>query len=125
MTAAEFVERLEGVRRNGAGWVARCPAHEDRHASLSVSEGDDGRVLVHCHAGCAIEAVVAALGLEMHDLFADTRTTPGGSRATVQHRPANPHSSTDPGVAGSGGEGSVAPLQPDQEGLRACTLESY
>lgn len=58
-------------------------------ASLSISEGADGRVLVHCHAGCTVEAVVMALGLEMRDLFAD-REEGGGSfhrrtPATVQH----------------------------------------
>jgi hypothetical protein len=36
---------------------------------LSVREGDDGRVLIHCHAGCPVDEVVAALGLELHDLF--------------------------------------------------------
>jgi len=36
---------------------------------LSVREGDDGRVLLHCHAGCPVDEVVAALGLELHDLF--------------------------------------------------------
>jgi DNA-binding transcriptional regulator YiaG len=37
--------RLDLVRKSGKGWMARCPAHEDRTPSLSVSEGDDGRVL--------------------------------------------------------------------------------
>ena len=48
-----------------------CPAHEDRNPSLSVSQGNDGRVLVKCHAGCENEQVVTALGLGMSDLFAD------------------------------------------------------
>ena len=62
----------------------------------------------------------------MADLFADTRTTPRDTRATVQRSPANPHSSADSGVAGRAtAEVGVAPLQPDQEGLRACTLEAY
>ena len=64
--------RLERVRRSGDGWVARCPAHEDRSPSLSVREGGDGRVLVYCHAGCCTEDVVAAIGLSMRDLFADS-----------------------------------------------------
>ncbi len=50
--------------------MACCPAHEDRHASLSVGVGDDDRVLVKCMAGCRVEDVVAALGLELSDLFA-------------------------------------------------------
>lgn len=64
------LERLERVRRSGGGWVARCPVHEDRSPSLSVREGADGRVLVYCHAGCATEDVVAAIGLTVRDLFA-------------------------------------------------------
>ena len=46
-----------------------CPAHEDHEPSLSVSQGEDGRVLITCHAGCAPENVVAAVGLTMRDLF--------------------------------------------------------
>lgn len=64
-----LLSRLEGAKRNGKGYVARCPAHEDRDPSLSIRECDDGRVLLHCHAGCPTPAVVAALGLAMADLF--------------------------------------------------------
>jgi 5S rRNA maturation endonuclease (ribonuclease M5) len=49
---------------------AQCPAHDDRKPSLSITEQADGRVLVHCHAGCEIEDVLAAIGLEKSDLFA-------------------------------------------------------
>jgi len=53
MTPLELLlSKLPGVRKSGSGWSARCPAHDDRHASLSVSSSDDGRVLLHCHAGC-------------------------------------------------------------------------
>jgi hypothetical protein len=78
MTAAEFTARLDGVKPNGHGWVARCPAHDDRMPSLSVKQEGD-RVLVHCHAGCDVEAVLAGLGLEARDLFCDepkTTSTP-------------------------------------------------
>jgi hypothetical protein len=46
----------------------RCPAHEDHRASLHVTRAADGRWLLHCHAGCAPGAVVAALGLSFADL---------------------------------------------------------
>lgn len=49
---------------------SQCPNHDDRNPSLSVSEGDDQRVLLHCHTGCETEEIVHALGLEMRDLFA-------------------------------------------------------
>jgi len=64
-----FLARLDGVRRSGKGWIARCPAHEDRTASLSIGEGDDDRVLVHCFGGCAAADVLAAIGLSIADLF--------------------------------------------------------
>lgn len=57
------------AQRNGNGWIARCPAHDDRDPSLSISEGDDGRVLVHCFAGCDPEAIVGAVGLSLQDLM--------------------------------------------------------
>lgn len=64
-----LLDRLERVRRTGAGWTARCPAHEDRTASLSIGIGDDGRVLAHCFAGCSIHDVLGAVGLTVGDLF--------------------------------------------------------
>jgi putative DNA primase/helicase len=56
-------------RRSGNGWMAPCPAHDDRTASCSISEGDDGRTLVKCFAGCDTEAVLAERNLTMSDLF--------------------------------------------------------
>jgi len=64
------LDRLDGVKQTGAGeYTARCPAHDDRSPSLSVGIGDDGRVLLNCHAGCTPESVVRAAGLEWPDLF--------------------------------------------------------
>jgi hypothetical protein len=51
---------------------AQCPHHEDRGPSLSIT-GIEGQVLIHCHAGCRTEDVVAATGLTMADLFDDRR----------------------------------------------------
>jgi len=70
MTPIDVVlSRLTNPKRVGAGWVARCPAHDDKRPSLSVSEGDEGRVLVHCHAGCSADAIAKALGLTLRDLM--------------------------------------------------------
>jgi hypothetical protein len=63
------LSHFEGVHRSGAGWMARCSHHADRQASLSIREGDDGRVLLRCHAGCANLDVVASAGLSFVDLF--------------------------------------------------------
>lgn len=69
MTTAELLNRLEGVKGTATGWMALCPAHDDRNPSLSIAEGSDGRILLHCHAGCATPAVCAALGIPEADLF--------------------------------------------------------
>jgi hypothetical protein len=50
---------------------ALCPSHDDRHSSLSVGVGVDGRALLHCHAGCSTADVLAELGLSWPDLFVD------------------------------------------------------
>lgn len=71
MWISDLVTRLDGAKRTGDGWMARCPAHEDDRPSLSLRDGTDGRILVHCHAGCPPEAIVGALGLTLPDLFAD------------------------------------------------------
>lgn len=67
--AAQLLGRLEGVVKTGKGWRARCPAHGGESASLSVAEADNGTLLVHCFAGCAVHDVLAAVGLEVGDLF--------------------------------------------------------
>lgn len=50
-----------GGHRSGNRWMARCPAHDDSTPSLSITETCDGKLLVHCHAGCEQRAVIAAL----------------------------------------------------------------
>jgi hypothetical protein len=67
----DVISRLQQVKRSGTGYMARCPAHEDKDPSLSVDSGTDGRVLINCHAGCSPDAIVRALGLELRDLFTD------------------------------------------------------
>lgn len=81
MRIEDFLSRLEKVERSGGGWVACCPAHGDSNPSLSVSE-HDGKILVHCHAGCSAQAVVEAMGLKLRDLFVDAR--PGGARIETE-----------------------------------------
>ena len=60
MNAQEIVKALGG-RWHGADGTARCPAHDDHEPSLSVRDGDGGRLLTHCFSGCSAEAVWAAL----------------------------------------------------------------
>lgn len=66
-------------------WQARCPAHEDHKPSLSIAAGRAG-ALVCCHVGCETASVVAALGLEMADLFDEL----GADRRGRSHLPSRP-----------------------------------
>lgn len=65
-----LLPHLKGVQKSRDRFLARCPAHNDNTPSLSLSRGEDGRALVHCHAGCETRDVLAAVGMEMRDLFA-------------------------------------------------------
>jgi hypothetical protein len=56
------------ARRAGSEYVARCPAHEERTPSLSIRAGQKGTVLF-CHAGCALESILAARRLTVADLW--------------------------------------------------------
>lgn len=95
--------RLEDLRlESEKNAKALCPAHDDRNPSLSI-KADDDKLLLKCFAGCSTEEVVAALGLELRDLFADDGerevpfTTGGGGASippndieTVEHSPETP-----------------------------------
>jgi len=95
--------RLDRHKAKGHGqWIARCPAHDDRNPSLSIKEGENGAVLLKCFAGCDIAAVVAAMGLELSDLFPPRDsasrgssvvqrnfTRPGGARPEREQPTAN------------------------------------
>jgi hypothetical protein len=78
MTAQILLSRLDRVKRTGSGrWIARCPAHDDRGPSLAIRELDDGRVVVHCFAGCEAESVLGAVGLSFSDLYPEKRVEHG------------------------------------------------
>lgn len=65
----DILKRVERVKKNGQGWMVRCPAHNDDENSLKVDRGQDGRALLKCHAGCNTADIVQGLGLTMADLF--------------------------------------------------------
>jgi DNA primase len=94
MHVDDFLARLDCVRRSARGWSARCPAHEDKDPSLSVSEGDGGRILVKCFAGCTVKEIVAALNLTLADLFVEntaSRTQPRRDASCVTREESNAH----------------------------------
>ncbi len=81
----DLLARLKNVVRNGDGWTARCPAHDDQRNSLSIHHRD-GRWLLNCHAGCGFKKIIGALGMSAVDFFDD-----------------------EPGQEGHGGRGALFP----------------
>ena len=70
-----LLARLDGVKKNGADkWMACCPAHDDSDPSLAIKITQDGRILLHCFAGCDALSIVHSLDLTLSDLFPDGAT---------------------------------------------------
>lgn len=85
----ELLSRLQRVKRTGPGrWIASCPTREDRHPSLAIRELDDGRILVHDFGGDDVASIMAAVGLDLADLFPER---PGQFASRV----ARPFSASD------------------------------
>jgi hypothetical protein len=82
----DIITRFDRVRKSttSRGYTCRCPAHDDKGPSLSISETNDGRILLHCFAGCSVGDVLAASGLRMSDLFPDRG--PENHISTPRHR---------------------------------------
>lgn len=85
-----LLPKFEAVKRSGAGYMARCPAHEDRQASLSIGPGRDQPVVLHCHAGCAPSTILAALDLTWEDLSKPRQREPGQRDNADTWTPAGP-----------------------------------
>jgi hypothetical protein len=67
----QVLDRLEVASRDGEKAMCFCPAHDDRNnPSLSI-KADNGKLLLHCFAGCRLEDIVSEMGLEMKDLFVE------------------------------------------------------
>jgi len=80
------------VPTSQGGYISCCPAHDDRTPSLSIDQGEDERVLCHCHAGCSFEQICEAVGLRTADLFPGAVSTstqlPDATENTELCRPA-------------------------------------
>ena len=91
MTLEDLLPQLDDVRPSSRGYVACCPAHDDRHPSLSISAGQRG-ILVKCWAGCSLMQICESLGIEQRDLFFDVLDlNPSRRRAAALERDCQRH----------------------------------
>lgn len=69
LTISDLLSQLKNTKKTSSGYSTCCPAHDDKHSSLSITESDDGKILLHCHAGCTFDSIAAALGVEKKQLM--------------------------------------------------------
>lgn len=71
-------------QKQGKEWLARCPAHDDKRASLAINEGEKGAV-VFCHAMCSTAVVLDELGLKPTDLYREAPKAPKDRNQPVRY----------------------------------------
>jgi hypothetical protein len=81
----QLLSHFKIAKQRGDKAQANCPAHSDKHASLSIALSGD-RILIYCHAGCSVDEVLLAAGLKLADLFIGDRQPP---TAIYQYRKAD------------------------------------
>ena len=79
---SDILKRFTVVHRNGNSAKCKCPAHDDKQASLSITQGYKG-IAFRCHAGCDTRDILAAVGLNMKDIFYKTNVKAPDWRAYV------------------------------------------
>ena len=92
MTPAENVlSRLTRVKRTGPDrWIASCPTRNDKHPSMTIRAMPDERVLIYDHGGDSVDEILAALGMEMSDLYPPRLEAPGPGKPHRERRPFDP-----------------------------------
>lgn len=64
MTLSDILSRLPDYHGHNGRYMVRCPAHDNQYRSLSVAKGDNGHILLYCHAGCSAGSIIASLNFE-------------------------------------------------------------
>jgi hypothetical protein len=113
----DVVDRLNVASRNGERAMSFCPAHDDRtNPSLSL-KAENGKLLLHCFAGCQPEDIVSEIGLRMNDLFVEG----GGGASIPPNTPTRLHAQSD--KPHSNGQNERA--SGDARSKHGCTLKEY
>jgi DNA-binding transcriptional ArsR family regulator len=111
------LDKLEVASRNGEKAMSFCPAHDDRsNPSLSL-RAENGRLLLHCFAGCHLEDIVSEIGLQMKDLFVKG----GGGSFIPPNTPARLHAQSENPHSNGRNERASGDARPKH----GCTLKEY
>jgi hypothetical protein len=113
----DVLDRLDVASRNGEKAMSFCPAHDDRNNPSLSLKAEDGRLLMHCFAGCRPEDIVSKMGLGMKDLF----SAGGGGSSIPPNTPARLHATDE--NPHSNGQNERA--SGDARSEHGCTLREY
>ena len=72
----QILSKFPNTKKSGSGWIVNCPAHDDKSPSLQITEGQDGKVLFHCFAGCKLDDILAGAEIDKADIFPEGKQTP-------------------------------------------------
>jgi hypothetical protein len=115
---------LKNVKRTPSGYSARCPAHDDNESSLSLGQGEDGKLLLKCFAGCNVKDILAGVGMKMSDLFPGH----GGLSPRNSLQPCNPRALSDEKAGESSRQNNPTSTPKPAQSLQSeggITLERY
>src|SRR5215211_1237001 len=113
----DVLDKLEVASRSGEKAMSFCPAHDDRtNPSLSLKT-ENGKLLLHCFAGCRPEDIVSEIGLEMKDLFSEG----GGGSSIPPNTPARLHAQSENPHSNGHNERASGDARPEH----GCTLKEY
>src|SRR5918993_1496767 len=113
----DVLDKLDVTSRSSEKAMCFCPAHDDRNNPSLSLRAENGRLLLHCFAGCQPEDIVSKVGLGMQDLFAER----GGESSIPPNTPARLHAQSENSHSnGQNGRASV-----DARSDHGCTLKEY
>src|SRR5215217_3440016 len=113
----DVLDKLEVASRNGEKAMCFCPAHDDRNSPSLSLKAENGRLLLHCFAGCHPEDIVTKIGLGMKDLFSEG----GGGSSIPPCTPARLHAQSE--NPHTNGQNERASGNARHE--HGCTLKEY
>jgi biotin operon repressor len=111
------LDKLEVADRNGEKAICYCPAHDDRNRPSLSLKAENGKLLLHCFAGCQPQDIVSEMDLEMKDLFAEGgggSSIPSSTPARLHARGEKVHRHAENGRA-----------RDDARSYHGCTLREY
>lgn len=116
-----ILEKLNGVKHTQNGWEARCPAHDDKNPSLSMTIANDGRLLLCCHKGCSIGDIAGALNLTVAELLGNNRNVPS---TTTKRHTTKAWATVEDAVAALNRNGAIATVYDYSDTFRVLRLDS-